>query len=94
MALVALLYAAALLALWHVYRNPPDSATRLLAATFIAAIVAWVVVSTVFGTDIYRSPRSMASEIVTMTVITAAAFSLARSNRHGRTVALAARPDA
>jgi O-antigen ligase len=94
MALVALLYAAALLALWHVYRNPPDSATRLLAATFIAAIVAWVIVSTVFGTDIYRSPRSMASEIVTMTVLMAAAFSLAWSSRHGRTVARATRREA
>jgi hypothetical protein len=77
-----------------VYRNPPDSATRLLAATFIAAIVAWVIVSTVFGTDIYRSPRSMASEIVTMTVLMAAAFSLAWSSRHGRIVARATRREA
>ena len=81
MALVALIYAAALLALWHVYRNPPDSATRLLAATFMAAIVSWIVVATAFGSDIYRSVRNMSSELVMMAVVVAAAFALARYSR-------------
>ena len=87
MGLVALIYAAALLALWRVYRNPPDGTTRLLAAMFMAALIAWVIVATAFGTDIYRSPRSMSAEIVMMTVVTSAAFALARSARRGSTFA-------
>ncbi len=81
MGLVALIYAAALIALWRVYRNPPDSATRLLAATFMAAIIGWVIVATAFGTDIYRPARNMSSEIVMMAIVTAAAFAMARYSR-------------
>jgi O-antigen ligase len=81
MALVALIYFAALLALWRVYRNPPDSGTRLLAATFMAAIVSWIVVATAFGTDIYRPVRNMSSEMIMMAVVVAAAFALARYSR-------------
>jgi len=81
MALVALIYFAALLALWRVYRNPPDGGTRLLAATFMAAIVSWIVVATAFGTDIYRPVRNMSSEMIMMAVVVAAAFALARYSR-------------
>lgn len=80
-ALAVVIYAAALLALWRVYRNPPDGATRLLAATFMAAIISWIIVATAFGTDIYRSARNMSSEVVMMAVIVAAAFALARYSR-------------
>jgi O-antigen ligase len=78
MALVVLIYAAALLALWQVYRNPPDTATRLLAATLMATIVSWIVVATAFGDDIYRSARNMSSEAIMMAVVVAAAFALNR----------------
>jgi O-antigen ligase len=81
MAFVAVIYGAALLALWRLYRNPPDAATRLLAATFMAALTAWVVSATAFGTDIYRVNRYMSSEMVMMAVVTAAAFALARYGR-------------
>jgi O-antigen ligase len=81
MALVALIYAAALLALWRVYRNPPDRATRVLAAMFMAAVVSWIIVATAFGTDIYRPARNMSSEIVMMGVLVAAAFALSRHSR-------------
>lgn len=81
MALVALIYAAALLALWRVYRNPPDSATRVLAAMFMAAVVSWIIVATAFGTDIYRPARNMSSEIVMMGILVAAAFALSRHSR-------------
>jgi O-antigen ligase len=81
MALVALIYAAALLALWRVYRNPPDTATRLLAATFMATIVSWIVVATAFGNDIYRPLRNMSSEVIMMAVVVAAAFALSRYSR-------------
>ena len=56
-------------------------ATRLLAATFMAAIVSWIVVATAFGSDIYRSVRNMSSELVMMAVVVAAAFALARYSR-------------
>lgn len=82
MGLVALIYAAALLGLWRVYRDPPDRATRLLAVTFMAALTAWVVCATAFGTDIYRPERNMSSEVVVMAVVTAAAFALARYAGH------------
>jgi O-antigen ligase len=81
MVLAALIYAAALLALWRVYRDPPDSATRLMAAAFMAAIMAWIIVATAFGSDIYRPVRDMSSEVVMMGVVTAAAFALARFSR-------------
>jgi O-antigen ligase len=81
MMLVVLIYAAALLALWRVYRDPPDSATRLIAATLMAAIVSWLIVATAFGSDIYRPARNMSSEIVMMAVLVAAAFALARYSR-------------
>jgi O-antigen ligase len=81
MGLFALICAAALLALWRVYRNPPDRATRLLAATFIAAVTSSVIVTTAFGTDIYRSSRNMSSELVMMAVVMAGAFALARTSR-------------
>lgn len=81
MALVALIYGAALLALWRVYRDPPDNATRFIAATIIAAIVSWLIVATAFGSDIFRPIRNMSSEVVMMAVLVAAAFVLARYSR-------------
>jgi O-antigen ligase len=87
MGLVAVIYAAALLALWRLYRNPPDGVTRLLAATLIAALTAWVVSASAFGTDIYRPSRNMSSEVVMMAVVTAAAFALARYARRDGSLA-------
>jgi O-antigen ligase len=81
MVLVVLIYAAALLALWRVYRAPPDSATRLIAATLMAAIISWLIVATAFGSDIYRPARNMSSEVVMMAVLVASAFALARYSR-------------
>jgi O-antigen ligase len=78
MLLLGLIYAAALLALWRVYRHPPDEATRLLAAALIASLMAWLVVATAFGSDIYRPMRNEASEMVMMAVVVAAGFALSR----------------
>ncbi len=84
MFMVAVIYLAALLSLWRVYRNPPDSGTRLLAAAFAAALIGWIIVATAFGTDIYRPVRNMSSELIMMGVVTAAAFALARYARAAR----------
>ncbi len=84
MFMVALIYLAALLALWRVYRNPPDSGTRLLAAAYAAALIGWIIVATAFGTEIYRPVRNMSSELIMMAVVTGGAFALARYARSAR----------
>jgi O-antigen ligase len=81
LAMVVLVFAAALLALWRVYRAPPDELTRILAATLVAALAAWLVVATTFDIDLYRDWRNMASDVVMAAVITAAAFALYRHVR-------------
>jgi O-antigen ligase len=79
--LVVLIFASALLALWRIYRAPPDAATRLLAVTLLASLAAWIVVATAFAGDMYRPWRNMSSDFVMMAVLTAAAFALARAVR-------------
>jgi O-antigen ligase len=49
--LVLVVYAAAMLALWRVYRSPPDDIMRLLAAALFASMVAWLIVATAFAGD-------------------------------------------
>jgi hypothetical protein len=83
LAMVVLVFAAALLSLWRVYRAPPDELTRILAATLLAALAAWLVVATTFDIDLYRDWRNMSSDVVMMAVITAAAFALYRHVRAG-----------
>jgi O-antigen ligase len=76
-----LLYALAFLALWRVYRAPPDPLTRLLAAALLACMVAWQVVGLAFAGDMYRPWRNMSSDYVMMMVLLAAAFVLYRLSR-------------
>jgi hypothetical protein len=67
-----------MLALWRLYRAPPDETTRLLALTVLASLVAWLLVATAFAGDMYRPWRNMSSDFVMMAVLTAAALALAR----------------
>lgn len=83
LALDLLIYAAAMLAMWRVYRASPDPLTRLLAAALLAVMVSWQVVGTAFAGDMYRPWRNMASDYVTMMVLMAAAFALYRLSRGG-----------
>ena len=76
--LVGLIFASAMLALWRIYRAPPDETTRLLALTLLASLVAWLLVATAFAGDMYRPWRNMSSDFVMMAVLTAAAFALSR----------------
>jgi O-antigen ligase len=78
LALVVLVFSAALLALWRVYRAPPDPHARTLAGTLLAALAAWLLVATAFAGDMYRPWRNMASDFVMMAVLVAAAFALSR----------------
>ena len=80
---VLLIYASAAFALWRVYRAPPDEPARILAAAFLAALVAWLLVATAFAGDMYRPWRNMSSDFVMMAVVTAAAFALYRLSRAG-----------
>ena len=75
---MVLIFALALMALWRVYRAPPDQMTRLLAVTLLASLVAWIVVATAFAGDMYRPWRNMSSDFVMMAVLVAAAFALSR----------------
>jgi O-antigen ligase len=77
-ALVAdlIIYAAAAIAMWRVYRGPPDPFAKLLASAFLAVLVAWQLVGLAFAGDMYRWWRNMASDYVMMMVLMAAAFSL------------------
>jgi hypothetical protein len=54
---------------------------RALAAILLSALVAWVVVATAFGGELYRPWRNMSSDYVMMVVITAAALALPRVSR-------------
>ena len=76
-----ILYGAAFLALWRVYRSPPDPLARLLAAGLLAALVSWQVVGLAFAGDMYRPWRNMASDYVMMMVLVAASFALYRITR-------------
>jgi O-antigen ligase len=81
LALVLIIYAAALLAAWRVYRAPPDEFMRLLAAALLAAQAAWLAVATAYAGDMYRYWRNMASDYVMMMVLVAASFALYRVAR-------------
>ncbi len=74
-------YAAAMLALWRIYRSPPDPLTRLLASALLAVVVSWLLVGTAFAGDMYRPWRNMASDYVMMAVLVAGAFALYRMTR-------------
>ena len=76
LALIALLFALALLALWRTYRAPPEEPIRILAAALMASLLGWLVAATTYDTDLYRYWRNMASDMVMISVITAAAFAL------------------
>jgi O-antigen ligase len=76
LAMVLLIYAAALLAAWRVYRAPPDEFMRLLATALLAAQAAWLAVATAYAGDMYRDWRNMASDYVMMMVLMAASFAL------------------
>jgi O-antigen ligase len=89
-----IIYGAALLAMWRVYRAPPDQAARLLAAGLLAAMVSWQIVGLAFAGDMYRPWRNMASDYVMMMVLVAASFALYRMTRRGSgEPAAAAAPD-
>ena len=77
--MVLVIFAAAMLALWRLYRAPPDGFTRILAVTLLASLAAWLIVATAFAGDMYRPWRNMSSDFVMMAVLVAAAFALSRS---------------
>ena len=77
--LLLVVYGAAWVAAWLVYRSPPDPATRLIAAGWLAAMLAWFVVATAFAGDMYRPWRNMASDFVMMWIVVGGAFALYRS---------------
>jgi O-antigen ligase len=77
--LVFVIYAAALWAMWRVYRGATDQLTRVLAAGLMASIVSWLVVATAFGCDIYRPGRDLSSDVVVSAIVLGAAIALART---------------
>jgi O-antigen ligase len=79
MVLVAVIYAAALWAMWGVYRKARERLTRVLAAGLFASMVSWLVVATAFGCDIYRPDRDLSSDVVVAAVVLGAALALART---------------
>jgi O-antigen ligase len=81
LSLVLVIFAAAAVGLWRVYRAPPDPAMRVLAAILLSALAAWVVVATAFGGELYRPWRNMSSDYVMMVLIVAAALALPRVAR-------------
>jgi len=79
--LVVVLYAAALWAMWRVYRRARERLTRVLAAGLFASMISWLVVATAFGCDIYRPDRDLSSDVVVAAVVLGAALALARTVR-------------
>jgi len=78
-ALVFVIYAATLWALWRVHRNARDQLTRFLAAGLMASIVAWIVVATAFGCDFYRPSIGLSSDVVVSCVLVGAGIALVRT---------------
>jgi O-Antigen ligase len=78
-----IIYAAAILALWRVYRAPPDPLARLFACVLLASLVSWLLVGLAFAGDMYRPWRYMASDYVMMMVLVAASFALYWMTRRG-----------
>ena len=88
LAMLLTVFAAALWAMWGIYRAARDTVTRTLAAMLIVSIVAWLVAATAYGADIYRAFRDQASDIVALAVVLAMAIALARWVReHGHSAA-------
>jgi O-antigen ligase len=77
--LIFVIYAAALWAMWRVYRGARERLTRILAAGLFASMVSWLVVATAFGCDIYRPNRDLSSDVVVAAVVVGAALALARA---------------
>jgi O-antigen ligase len=77
--LIFVIYAAALWAMWRVYRGARERLTRILAAGLLASMVSWLVVATAFGCDIYRPNRDLSSDVVVAAVVVGAALALARA---------------
>jgi O-antigen ligase len=80
-ALVFVIYAATLWAVWRVYRNARDQLTKFLSAGLIASIMAWLVVATIYGCDIYRPDRALSSDVVVSAIVLGAAIALVRTVR-------------
>jgi O-antigen ligase len=61
--LLALVVAAALFRAWRLWRSTRDLA-RLLALAFGVSLVAFMIVATLFGTDLYRAYRYMNTDVL------------------------------
>jgi hypothetical protein len=61
--LLALVVAAALLRAWRLWKSSVDLA-RLLALAFGLSLVAFMIVATLFGTDLYRAYRYMNTDVL------------------------------
>jgi O-antigen ligase len=82
--ILVVVFAAAVWAMWRTYRAARDELTRILAATFMAAIAAWVIAATAFGCDIYRAVRAQGSDVMAIAVLLAMAVALTRwTQTHG-----------
>jgi O-antigen ligase len=78
LAMLLVIFGAALFAMWRVYRMALDTVTRTLAAMLMASITAWAIAATAYGADIYRAFRDQASDIVALAVVIGLAIALAR----------------
>jgi O-antigen ligase len=83
-ALLLVIFAATLWSILRVYRASRDQLTRILSAGLIASIVAWLVVGTIYGCDIYRPDRALSSDVVISSVVLGAAIALVRLVRDER----------
>jgi O-antigen ligase len=73
--LLALVVAAALLRAWRLWRSARDLA-RLLALAFGLSLVAFMIVATLFGTDLYRAYRYMNTDVLYFGLILGAIVAL------------------
>lgn len=76
MLLALVLFLGAVWAVWHTYRRPIDEPTRRLAAVVISSLVAWLVVASIFASDMYRPWRNMSSDFVMVGILVAMAVLL------------------
>jgi O-antigen ligase len=73
--LLALVVAAALLRAWRLWRSARDL-VRLLALAFGLSLVAFMIVATLFGTDLYRAYRYMNTDVLYFGLILGAIVAL------------------
>ena len=78
-ALVFVIYAASMLAMWRVYRAARDRLTKMTAAGLFASLAAWLVVATAFGCYIYRPTSDAAPDVAVSAVVVGVAIALART---------------